>query len=497
MKTYTMIIIAMAAILSMMLFTACEKTTEPRNDFITVIPDSINISAVEADWNIGISTSSYSGDSKNTYGVEVDYLKDSTHHFGTDDKAYLIVNGNTMRLPLWHNASDGEQHDFGGLVTLNPGLIYTIGFKYNGQLKMSTTIRVPYNPVVTYPAAYSRTEPATIEWSQAEDNQYQRAGISSFYTGMNGGYPTIGYYTPEIDSTVRSVTLPAGCVAPSVGDTQTYYSMSVNEYSYRIVNRVMLSICTGDYKSYTLFNEGSVPNSVNYTDEDSDWVLAVYPVETDGGRAGMDVLARCLDSESLPLPWEEITFWIYGQSHVLHAVSDTDYMGTVDLNPGEQTNISLTQNGAYLLNNLNIYTPSVASLEYPATYNPSQELALAWTVPTQNYYQFLDVSSYFDDGTPEGEMSDYFRQLPGSRHSYTIPADAVQNYGPETDYTISLKQVNYTKEFHVAVIMIQENRHFYGTAPLQSKCKQITSMEKVMKQLGIKHIRGNVLVGKN
>ncbi len=91
--------------------------------------------------------------------------------------------------------------------------------------------------------------------------------------------------------------------------------------------------------------------------------------------------------------------------------------------------------------------------DLPQTYNPSQAVQLNWSLSNNNQYQFAGVTS-FKEGEPDME-DEYFRQLAPSARTFIVPANAVNDFGNETIYTLGIDQVNFKIENRISLMSVQ------------------------------------------
>jgi len=136
------------------------------------------------------------------------------------------------------------------------------------------------------------------------------------------------------------------------------------------------------------------------------------------------------------------------------------YSGMIDLTAGQDYSVLFKYNNVTKLDTSikGVYPPNIT---YPDIYDVGQATTLNWTLPASNQYQFVGVSSYYNNGTNE-QSDDWVKQLSGASRNFTIPANPVQNFGSPTQYYIWLDQMNYQLLQRVALMVFGYSGHNYG-----------------------------------
>jgi hypothetical protein len=444
------------------LLTACEKPTEPELQNVTVIPENpYYVTNADADWKLHISFVQWDGTSADNFTITAEYLKDQTYIFDSDEKAYIIINDNPIELTFVNPPAGMGLPHFIAQLNLNPGSVYNISFKFKGKIKMATQITIPFFPTVIFPAAYSQHATAVLNWELTNPSQYQFVDITSFDPWINGGDCTIDRFRVKLNTADRTYTFPADCVLPSENDiAQTGYTFTVSQLSCKIVNRIMLLVGTYDTQPYYLFNDNNIPSDPDaLSPTNTDWVVAITqnPLK---GRSAYTIVAKYLDTDN-PLNQDDLVTVVIGSQAIqLTPLNSIYFHGTAELIPGADYSLTFGVNGSQA-SSIYIRIPREANPNFPATYDPTQPVELSWTLSDSNQYQFLELEAFCDDGTQCGLTSTYFRQLAGSTRYFYIPPGVVENYGAGTEYTLSLKQLNYYVENRLVLMLLRDDQRFY------------------------------------
>lgn len=480
MKTFLPIVLA---ILFALFIGGCKKATEPVLPNVVIIPSNpYYVTSAEADWKIEISQSEDEDSKPGEYRIAIDFIKDEEHVFPTDDIATLIINGNNIAMSPSVVLPGLPHNDFAGTTNLNPGSIYQIGFKFNGRLKMSADIKVPYPAVTTFPLTYNRHNITALEWVMPEDSQYQFIELRSFTPWVESGDDTVDRYRIKLNTILRNYQFPAEVVIPADSDiAQTGYTFSVNQFSSKIVNRVMLLIGQYQSKSYYVFNDTDIPINLDSISNTSiDWVLAFNQNSRQDDKAEISVIAKCLDLDNLPEVSDIVSVNIGATYVELVPYNSMYYTGSLVLNSGLSYRLVFKKNDQVLFSE-DVTVPDETTVAFPVDFSPDLPVELEWSIASDNQYQFLELESFKDDGTSCGLHSNFFRQLSGSSRQYYVPAGVVQNYGSGTEYSISLKQLNYSVEQRVACMLLQDDNIFYYTKTPKSNSQRIHTMDELIR----------------
>jgi hypothetical protein len=119
------------------------------------------------------------------------------------------------------------------------------------------------------------------------------------------------------------------------------------------------------------------------------------------------------------------------------------FIAEVQLNPGQEYEFKLIAGDTTYSANLKT-TYNATNASFPDEFNPSQSHTVSWSLSNNNQYQIADAWSYLWDWENEDndQESEYMKALSPSDRQHTFPANAVENFGPETEYELAIVQVN-------------------------------------------------------
>ena len=184
------------------------------------IPD---ITPANYDWDITLMSSDFKSAD---YMVWADWLGNSAA-ITADDEFTLVIDGYTHEFMGGYDEGDWS---FFLLAEFVPGTQYNMVFKKNGYEVASKTLRIPYEPTVTFPSTFDPTKTAKMTWQMSGDNQYQ---VASLYAGDNDEY------NKNIAASARTYTFPKDAVSSTGADSE--YGMMLTEINFETAGRVAFS----------------------------------------------------------------------------------------------------------------------------------------------------------------------------------------------------------------------------------------------------------------
>jgi hypothetical protein len=154
------------------------------------------------------------------------------------------------------------------------------------------------------------------------------------------------------------------------------------------------------------------------------------------------------------------TMEIGSETHELWGFMGSFY-SNVSLNPGQEYNVKFKKNNS-VLSSTTIRMPYKTTTVFPANYLPTAAATMEWTMQASNDYQFagVDANDPYND-----EEDEYYVVLNNSARSVTIPANAVENYGSDADYSMYLTQMNFKKNGRYAFSSFSVDFNDYDYVP--------------------------------
>jgi hypothetical protein len=159
-------------------------------------------------------------------------------------------------------------------------------------------------------------------------------------------------------------------------------------------------------------------------------------------------------NDSTPIQLQGYGYWF----------GEWSFAGEAMLNPGTSYNVKLMKNGTQETSGT-IKTPYRCYANFPAYYNPSTTAEITWSLSNNNQFQTAGISSYGDWEAEVEEYDEHFAELSPSARNYTIPANAVDNFGEWTEYEMLVMQVNFTKSGRTAFMATQGQGNNYEGTP--------------------------------
>ncbi len=142
-----------------------------------------------------------------------------------------------------------------------------------------------------------------------------------------------------------------------------------------------------------------------------------------------------------------------GETVALDNEWDVFWFGEIDLVMGQSYNFELvTPSKSY---SASLQIPyNATSATFPETFDPTQSYTVSWNLQGNNKYQFAEAWSYLWDWEDweNDQESVYFEELSPSDRQHTFPANAVESFGPETEYDLSIIQADFKATGKLAAV---------------------------------------------
>lgn len=192
-----------------------------------------------------------------------------------------------------------------------------------------------------------------------------------------------------------------------------------------------------------------------------DWQIIIMDGDSSMGKSTYGINCYWLGQPSAITDDDVFSIKFDGESYTLEnfnlGIMRAIY-GSANLNPGTLYNISFYKNNQ-LVGGGSIRTPYRAQGSFPTNYRPQESAALSWTLSEDNQYQSVTLSSE-SEGMEEDD--DFAKDLEPSLRSFTFPVNAVQDFGPNTSYTMSVLQYSFLKSGRTAFLAAHTNAQHYG-----------------------------------
>lgn len=220
---------------------------------------------------------------------------------------------------------------------------------------------------------------------------------------------------------------------------------------------LMLSIsaCGGDD------DDNGLTEIPDITPENYDWDIYILDTMDTGRTSSYFVSADWLGSSSALSPDDVISIQFDSHTPVVlfnYGWGDEWYfIGSAQLNPGTSYSVKLLKNNSQQAS-VTVKTPYRCYANFPSLYNPNNSAELTWSLEHNSQFQIAGVSSY---GPGYTEEDDEMAWLEPSARTHTIPANAVDNYGEETEYELLVIQYGFAKSGRMAVMTAQGQSRSY------------------------------------
>jgi len=212
----------------------------------------------------------------------------------------------------------------------------------------------------------------------------------------------------------------------------------------------------------------------------ADWLLVISPMLDSKDNDPAVVMLYCLDVMNYPTEEDEVIVTINGTDIGITSffMMPGIYIGSALLDQGQTYDVEFLLNGTSKVNSsLKIaYLPSAV---FPLNYDYAEPAAISWTVAGNSQYQFAGASSEKEDTE---QTSDHVRQLDPGVRAYTVPANAVDDFGPGTEFTLGVDQMNYKVVSRIAMMSIGSDVQTYYSKHRLTLSDQIGRSIKLFKQ---------------
>lgn len=181
--------------------------------------------------------------------------------------------------------------------------------------------------------------------------------------------------------------------------------------------------------------------------EDAIWGVGISRIDNKTETHGVSVtwLGEEADfvmpsSLTIEIGGNPISLMQYGQA----------WMGETTLNPGQVYNVKLVINGNTMCDT-DLRTVYEAVGDFPPTYDSTESAEVSWTLSNDNERQVATASSF----SLKYNTDSYEQVLSPSDRSFTFPAEAVEDFGAGTSFTLGISQMNIKTVNDVMLISSQ------------------------------------------
>jgi hypothetical protein len=191
----------------------------------------------------------------------------------------------------------------------------------------------------------------------------------------------------------------------------------------------------------------------------ADWLLVISPVLNSKIDDPAVVMLYCLDVLNYPTAEDAIIVTINGTDIGVTSffMMPGIYIGSALLDQGQTYDVEFLLNGTSKVNS-SIKIAYLPNAVFPQNYDYTEPATISWTVVGNSQYQFAGASSKKEDTE---EASDHVRQLEPGIRTYTVPANSVDDFGPGTEYTLGVDQINYKVVNRIAMMSIGSDVQTY------------------------------------
>ena len=188
--------------------------------------DMAGVNADNADWIVNITP--MEGGRVNDFMIMVNFTGDNTTIQPTDVLT-LKIDGVAL---TWMSSFPGYYHT---QVDLTAGQSYEFSLLFNGSVKATTTMTLPYIASPDFPSTFVPSQASEFDWTMSGNNQYQVAAAqSSKYVSATEHYAS--EYIKSISPSSRSFSIPANSVETwGAGTTLT---LALYQINFKNVNRI-------------------------------------------------------------------------------------------------------------------------------------------------------------------------------------------------------------------------------------------------------------------
>jgi hypothetical protein len=191
----------------------------------------------------------------------------------------------------------------------------------------------------------------------------------------------------------------------------------------------------------------------------ADWIVnitAMQPVRDNNHMimvtyTGDNTTISASDVVALEINNDPVT-WLMQQPGYYHT--------QVELVPGQSYDMSFSFNGVEKAST-SVMIPYACDAALPQSYMPDQAVSIDWTLDGNNQYQVAGVNASKYVSATENYFDEYIKNLPVSSRSLNIPANAVDDFGSGTSYTVFVDQITYKNVNRIAFLGWQGEYQLY------------------------------------
>jgi hypothetical protein len=228
-----------------------------------------------------------------------------------------------------------------------------------------------------------------------------------------------------------------------------------------------------------IFGPDGEPEDLNPADWDVYLAIFYDTYEEDWNREGTHYVSIMIINPTVMNG--DVTFKIDGNVFELEGW-EYWFFGAVDLVEGQSYNFEVSTGSNNYAATLQI-PYNITSADFPQTFDPTEPYNVTWTLANNNKYQSVFAWSYLWDWEDEDndQESEYFKEINNSARQHTFPANAIESFGPGTDYELGINQMDYKLNNKLVAVAVTQEYAWYYEDDFRSEETKETIKKKVLR----------------
>lgn len=204
-------------------------------------------------------------------------------------------------------------------------------------------------------------------------------------------------------------------------------------------------------------DDNNVTGLPEVTESEFDW--DIYFIEVEGGESARmySVYADYLGNPG-DLSQEDVYMMEIGDQMLELWGYEGSFYAHTELTAGQQYNVKFMKNST-VLSSADVRMPYQSSTAFPAVFDPSQDTSFSWSMQNSNQYQYAGAD-VFNWETEEDD--EYIVVLNKEARSFTVPANALEDLGPDAEYSLFLGQLTFVEKGRFAFSSFYIDSKYYG-----------------------------------
>jgi hypothetical protein len=229
-------------------------------------------------------------------------------------------------------------------------------------------------------------------------------------------------------------------------------------------------------------DDGGITGIPDITPSNYDWDIYFMDYSSDGRASEYMIWADWLGENSAISEEDTFTISLNGETHEFWGGNyggEWSFYAMAELEPGTEYSMVFKKNDDTVASK-SMRMPYQPDATFPSVFDPASSATMSWEMAGNNNFQVVSLSS---EGEGDDDYDDWEKAIDVSARTFTFPANAVESYGPDTQYSMSLAQMNFEKSNRVAFSGFSYAANVYGEGtPAKLEASELHQIAKNLHQ---------------